>query len=98
MESIMLILFIAVIVEALVEVLKGIVTTVNTPHVVWPVASAALGVMLCVLAGCDLFAHLAINLRYVVIGEILTGILVSRGSNFLHDLWVKLNRGRYGDD
>lgn len=39
-----------------------------------------------VLAGMDLFALFGIPLLYPVVGTILTGVLLSRGSNFIHDL------------
>ena len=38
------------------------------------------------LAGLDLFAWLGVPLSPAIAGVLLTGVLISRGSNFVHDL------------
>lgn len=53
-----------------------------------------LGVAVCTLAHIDLFGLVGITMGVPLVGEILTGILVSRGSNFVHDLLAKLNESR----
>jgi hypothetical protein len=49
-----------------------------------------LGVAVCVLASADLFTAIGIELAVPYVGAVLTGILSSRGANFLHDLVEKL--------
>jgi hypothetical protein len=49
-----------------------------------------LGVGVCVLASADLFQAIGINLSVAYVGAVFTGILASRGANFLHDLVKKL--------
>lgn len=44
-----------------------------------------LGIVLCILAQVDFFDTVAVPLCYPTIGMALTGIIVSRGANFLHD-------------
>lgn len=92
MEAIAIVIIIAVIVEAVIQVVKaGVPETVTAPAWVWPVCSAALGIVLCVLAGVDALALLGVELSIPAVGSVLTGILVSRGASFVHDLWGKIN-------
>jgi hypothetical protein len=41
-------------------------------------------------SGADLFVIAEIPLKFPILGTICTGILVSRGSNYLHDLLKKI--------
>lgn len=50
------------------------------------VGAAVLGVFLCVAAGVDFFIIVDIPLAVPFAGAVLSGLLVSRGANFLHDL------------
>ncbi|MDL2318184.1 hypothetical protein LJC74_03695 [Eubacteriales bacterium OttesenSCG-928-A19] len=88
MGTIAMVLMMAVIVEAIVEVVKGWVPAeTKTPGWVWPVVSAVLGVGLCIAASVDVFALLDVSLSVPLLGAVLTGVLISRGANFVHDLW-----------
>ena len=48
-----------------------------------------LAVFVCVVAKVDLFNYVGVELPLIV-GSILTGILCSRGANFIHDLIKKI--------
>ncbi|MCX7884326.1 MAG: hypothetical protein N2448_04770 [Caloramator sp.] len=50
------------------------------------IGSIVVGILICVLAKVDLFKFFGINLSIEYLGYALTGLIVSRGSNFLHDL------------
>ena len=50
------------------------------------VGSAVLGILLCVLADVNFFAIVGIELSIPIVGVVLSGLLVSRGANFVHDL------------
>ena len=77
------------------EVIKGWVPgSVRTPEWLWPVVSAVLAVALCVLAGVDVLAVAGVWLEAPVVGSVLTGVLISRGANFTHDIWGKLTENR----
>ena len=52
--------------------------------------SLIISIVICVLSKVDIFAVIGINLSVKVIGSILTGIIVSRGANFVNDLFTKL--------
>lgn len=91
MELFAAVFAIALIVEALVQVLKaGVPDTINVPAWLWPVCSAALGMLLCVLAKVDALDLLGISLSLPIVGSLLTGLLVSRGASFIHDLWMRI--------
>lgn len=54
------------------------------------IGSLVLGIIVCSFAGLDLFKIVGIGLNIPVLGCILTGIIVSRGANFVNDLFKKL--------
>jgi hypothetical protein len=77
-------LIIAASVEALWETLKmfwdGSKVDINR------IGSAILGILLCILANVDFFALVGVELSIPIVGVVLSGLLVSRGANFVHDL------------
>ena len=80
----MKLLIIAASVEALWETLKmfwdGEKVDLNR------IGSAILGILLCILANVDFFALVGVELSIPIVGVVLSGLLVSRGANFVHDL------------
>lgn len=85
------VLAIALLVEALIEVCKRFVPQDAQPPVwLWPAVGCVLGVTICTLAQVDALALLGVTLSAPVVGYILTGVLVSRGASFVHDLWGKI--------
>lgn len=54
------------------------------------IGSLIISILICVLARVDIFAVIGIDLSVKVIGSILTGIIVSRGANFVNDLFTRL--------
>ena len=49
-------------------------------------------IVIALATGIDFFAMLGLPLRLPYIGSVLTGIIASRGANFLHDL-LKIAEG-----
>jgi hypothetical protein len=91
MEAWVLVFLFAILVEATVQVVKGWVPeSTMIPGCLWPVVSAAIGVGMCVTARVDALAAFDVEIA-PFIGQAVTGLLVSRGSNFLHDLWKRIN-------
>ena len=87
-----LVLLFSVLVEAVVQVFRSWVPkTTEGPGWLWPVTAAALGVSMCVTAGVDALTQLGVEMSVPFIGQALTGVMVSRGASFLHDLWGKIN-------
>lgn len=54
------------------------------------IGSLIFSILICVLARVDIFAVIGIDLSVKVIGSILTGVIVSRGANFVNDLFTRL--------
>lgn len=86
--SIVTIITIALLVEAVWETLKMVwqegKININT------IGALIVGIAVSILAKIDIFAMQGITLSIPLIGWILTGILMSRGANFIHDLFNKL--------
>lgn len=86
--SIVTIITIALLVEAIWETLKMVwqdgKANVNT------IGALVVGILISILAKLDIFAIQGINLTVPLIGYVLTGILLSRGANFIHDLFNKI--------
>lgn len=83
---------IAILVEAIWENLKMVwqekKLNVNM------LGSLILSIVICLLARVDIFTIVGIELALPVVGSVLTGIVVSRGANFVNDLFSKLQGGK----
>ena len=93
MSEIMTILALAVTVEALVEYGKsvgGILTAADRKQALTRLAAAVAGVILCLAAGADLYAAAGLAFGWPWLGAALTGVLISRGANYVSDFMRKL--------
>ena len=93
MEMIVLVLIMAVTVEALVEYGKLFFEAAKKKDlggVAVMVAALVVAILLCFAVGADFYSALGINFAYQWIGILLTGIFASRGANFVSDLFKKL--------
>lgn len=91
-------LVLAFVIEAFLEYVFGIwwkpFPEEMRPKVLMAVG-LVLGVALCVLYKVDLIAYIGKlfgveELKPSIVGQILTGALVGRGSDFLHQFWNKI--------
>lgn len=86
--SIVTIVTVALLVEAIWETIKLVwkdgKANVNT------IGALVVGILTAILAKLDIFAMQGISLTIPVISYVLTGILISRGANFIHDLFNKI--------
>ena len=99
MEAWAIVLLFGILVEAIVQVIKaGVPDTVTPPGWLWPVVSSVIGVAMCVAAHVDALMALGVEITVPFIGQAVTGLLVSRGSNFLHDIWKKINNPNESDN
>jgi len=86
-----LILFIfAILVEAVINMTIGDITT---PKWVKKVASIVLGIGVCIVYKVGLIALLGVEGGIPVVDYVATGIIISRGSNFLSDLLTRIKGG-----
>ena len=90
MEKIFIIFVLALISESVWETLK----------MVWQqgrisidrIGAMVVSLVICIDVEIDILSLLGINTSWPFVGIILTAILISRGSNFIHDLIVKLGQ------
>lgn len=50
-----------------------------------------IGVLLCMITGADLLKAIGFNVNIPYVGQVLTGLLISRGANFAHDIFTSIN-------
>lgn len=82
-------IIVAILIEAIWENLKMIWE--NGKVSVNRCGSLILSIVICLLANIDIFPIVGITVSIPLIGPGLTGIIVSRGANFVNDLFTKLN-------
>lgn len=82
-------IIVAILVEAIWENLKMLWE--NGKISINRCGSLILAIVICVLASIDIFPIVGIAIKIPYIGAILTGIIVSRGANFVNDLFNKLS-------
>lgn len=82
MQPILTIFVLAVLVEGLVEYFFVQIRGVYKRYV-----AAALGILVCVVYNADLLAMLGLPAALPYAGAVLTGLIISRGSNYLND-WI----------
>ena len=96
MQGILMVLALAVTVEAVVEYVKAVVQAAAQKDVkglITRTAALAISLLLCFAAGADLYAVLGLeDFRLPGIGTALTGIFASRGANYMNDLIQKLRQ------
>ena len=95
MEMIVMVLIAAVLVEALVEYGKQIVCGFASDEwhaAVLQLCAIVVAVLLCLLLGADMFEAIGIPIAVPHVGTVLTGVFVSRGSNYISDLISKLHK------
>lgn len=65
------------------------------------IITAILGIILSLAAGLDAFTLVGINFAVPFIGQILTGLVISKGSNYVYDFITKaisLLNGKVNDE
>lgn len=92
MQALAQLVIAALLVESVWETLKMIWQ--NGKFSINTFGALLVGVLVSVFAGLDLFTLVGIDMKAAILGQILTGIILSRGSNFIHDLISKLNESR----
>lgn len=90
MKSILILIVVAIIVEGLTEYIKASFPKISDNTQVIFLITVALGIGIALLTGADVFSVIGIETRVPYIGEILTGCLTARGSNYIFDLIEKL--------
>lgn len=89
------IIFLAVIVEGL----RGWAALfAKSKKICWSCVVAVLcGIAVCVGTGTDLFAMVGVPLEWPYVGSVLTGLLVSRGSDYIRSLTSRFTTDQAGE-
>lgn len=98
MDMITLAIMMAVTVEGTVEICKSIIRAFVSSDIktaVTQVAALVISVALCLAAGADAYAALGVEFHTPFLGMVLTGILASRGSNYISDFIKRLQGFTY---
>lgn len=80
-------LIVAILVEAIWENIK---TIWEKGFNINRIGALILAIVICTLAEVDIFTLLGITFTSQFVAYILTGIIVSRGANFVNDLFGKI--------
>lgn len=81
-------IIVAILVEAIWENIKMVYD--KKKFNINMIGSLILGIIVCVLAQIDIFPIVGLNIAVPFVGSVFTGIIVSRGANFVSDLFKKL--------
>ncbi len=77
---------VAFLVEALLQTIKPIYDK-ETGWNMDKIISIIVGIVVCLVTNVDLFAELGFVVAVPYLGSVLTGVIASRGSNFVHDIF-----------
>lgn len=89
MNELLILITLGTLVEAVVEVIKSIFEGGKVNKVV--LLSIFVGVIFAFALQVDIFELLEIAIYIPHVGTVATGLIVSRGANFVHDLLDKLS-------
>ena len=78
------VLAIAFVVEVLTNTIKTVLPSLDTRYL--PFLSGVLGVALAWVTGVGVLSTLEIPVRHIVLDYLVTGVVISRGANIVHDL------------
>ena len=90
MEKLLVIVMVALIAESVWETLK--MTWQEGKVSIDRIGALVVALLLAIGTRLDLLSLLDIKTSIPYLGVVLTGILISRGSNFIHDLLVKIGQ------
>lgn len=103
MAALLVLVVVSILVEAIWEALKpvlgGLVDRLQAMGIpIDRIMSLVIALVICLGIGwrVDLFVLIGLGLAVPYIGLVLTAIILSRGSNFVHDLLSRLEIGRNG--
>lgn len=89
MEKFYAIIVCAIAIESIFEIIKGFVKEDKKPNVTM-ILSAIGGILVAINYNLDMLEVLGLNGNIPYFGIVLTGIAISRGSNYIHDVLKQL--------
>jgi len=99
MDGLTLVVFLAIVVEKVVEIFKGVVNAIPIfPDKLRPLTlellSLACGVLLAFQSGINALELLDVKIVNPLIGIAITGLVIGKGSNFAHDFFHTFSRNK----
>ena len=82
-------ILLAIVTEQVTEILKQAVPGIRVTYS--KLVSMAIGIVLCYSTKIGLLHELDVPIVYPLVDYVITGLLISKGSNFLHDLFSRFN-------
>ena len=83
-ESLSIVLVLSVIVEVVTNGIKAAFPILKGSRS--RIVAAVIGILLCITTEIGILNKLHVTVDYVIIDYIVTGIVISRGSNAVHDI------------
>lgn len=93
-QAILVIIVCAAIVQFAVDRIKDVMPAKVMQYVKPPVWALAVGVVVALLFGLDVFGALGLAARWPVAAQIMTGLIISAGAVPVHELIAKLRELR----
>jgi hypothetical protein len=96
MSEFVSIVLLALLIEKITEGVR-VQIAVTVSQWVWFAVTAALGILLCVLFAINIFELLGFCSETdfaAIVGQIITGVAIGCGSNFIHDLLDNINANK----
>lgn len=90
MNNAVTVLTLSVFIEGITDYLKNLLGTKIKSRIPSVLISIAVGIGVCFLCGADIFSAFGFAEKYAWLGTIFTGILLSRGSNYVHSLFGRI--------
>ena len=83
------VILLAIVVEQITNIIKGAVPRIRDE---WSkVTAIVVGIILCFATRMGILAELNVPVAYPAVDYIVTGMLISRGSNVVHDMLTGVN-------
>ncbi len=83
------VIIIAILVEITTNFIKTIIPDLEKRYIT--IVAGGIGILVASLTGISILSTLDIPIAFQPLDYVLTGIIVSRGANIVHDLSKKLN-------
>lgn len=94
MTSVFILIFVSIITEALTEWVKTAIPSIaDQTKIIYPI-TAVFGIFIAVCTGADIFAVVGVACTVPYAGIVTTGILCSRGSNYIYDIMSKITTSK----
>ncbi|MFW5985862.1 MAG: hypothetical protein ACOCQH_00730 [Halanaerobiales bacterium] len=95
-ESLTTVVFLAVIVEVVTNAIKAVLPFVKGGEEKKGsrITATVVGITLCITTNVGILSRVNITINYEILDYVITGIIISRGANTVHDLISIFDKNR----